>query len=84
MRVFEMQPKSSTPYHHHPWEHEIFVLAGSGVVRVAQAERQLSEGDAVLVAPNEQHSFINTGEALFRFICIIPLVDGKVPSMPPA
>ncbi|MBN2187172.1 MAG: cupin domain-containing protein [Dehalococcoidia bacterium] len=84
MRVFEVQPQSSTPYHSHNWEHEVFVLSGSGVVRHAQAETQLSEGDVVLVALNEQHSFINTGEGIFRFICVIPLVDGKLPSMPPA
>ncbi len=82
MRVFEIQPQSSTPCHSHAWEHEVFVLSGSGVVRHAQAETQLSEGDVVLVAPNEQHSFANTGEDLLRFICVIPLVDGKLPSMP--
>jgi len=84
MRVFEIQPQSSTPYHSHAWEHEVFVLFGSGVVRHAQSETQLSEGDVVLVAPNEQHSFTNTGEGLFRFICVIPLVGGRLPSMPSA
>jgi quercetin dioxygenase-like cupin family protein len=84
MRLFEIQPQSSTPYHSHAWEHEVFVLSGSGVVRHEQAETQLSEGDVVFVAPDEQHSFVNKGENLLRFICVIPLVDGKLPSMPPA
>jgi len=84
MRVFEIQPQSSTPYHSHAWEHEVFVLSGWGIVRSAEAERRLSEGDVVLVVPNEHHSFANTGEDLLRLICVVPLIDGRLPGMPPA
>ena len=30
MRVFEVEPGSSTPSHSHPWEHEVFILSGKG------------------------------------------------------
>ncbi len=30
IRVFEVEPGSSTPPHSHPWEHEVFVLSGRG------------------------------------------------------
>jgi quercetin dioxygenase-like cupin family protein len=82
MRVFEIQQGSATPLHIHPWEHEIFVVGGKGVVRSAGKETPLAEGDAVLVLPGEQHSFMNTGRDLFRVICVVPLVDGKMPGMP--
>ena len=32
MRVFEVEPGSSTPSHSHEWEHEVFILSGKGVV----------------------------------------------------
>jgi quercetin dioxygenase-like cupin family protein len=72
MRVFEVEAGSSTPDHAHPWEHEVFVLAGKGVVRGEQGESAIGPGSVVFIAPNEQHCFVNTGEQLLRFICLIP------------
>jgi quercetin dioxygenase-like cupin family protein len=40
------------------------------------------EGDAVVVLPNEQHSFLGIGRDTFRIICVVPLVNGKMPGMP--
>jgi quercetin dioxygenase-like cupin family protein len=82
MRVFEIQPGSATPLHSHAWEHEVFVVSGRGTLRGTDTERPLDEGDAVMVPPNERHSFANTGDDVFRVICVVPLVDGKMPSMP--
>jgi quercetin dioxygenase-like cupin family protein len=81
MRVFEVQPESATPLHTHPWEHEVFVVSGKGTLKSANAEIPLAEGDAAMVLPDERHSFANTGEDLFRVICVVPLVDGKMPGM---
>ena len=30
MRLFEMEPGGYSPLHSHPWEHEVYVLSGSG------------------------------------------------------
>ena len=30
MRQFEVEPGGYTPRHHHPYEHEVFVLEGEG------------------------------------------------------
>jgi len=84
MRVLEIQPRNSSPYHAHAWEHEIFVLSGRGVIKSAEVEKYLSEGDAILVNPNEQHCLINTGDSLLRYICVSPLIDGKLPVVPGA
>lgn len=81
MRIFEIQPGSATPTHTHPWEHEVFVVSGKGALKSADTERPLAEGDAVLVMPDEKHSFANTGNDVFRVICVVPLIDGKVPSI---
>ncbi len=82
MRVFEIEKGSATPLHTHPWEHEVFLLEGKGKLKSGDKEIPLSEGDAAIVLPNEQHSFINAGDKMLRMICVVPLVDGKMPGMP--
>ncbi len=73
MRLFELQPYAETPWHQHPWEHEIFVLDGEGIVRSEKGEHNLQEGTAVFVPPNEWHQFRNTHpEKPLRFLCLIP------------
>jgi len=84
MRVFEIQPGSATPFHTHPWEHEVYVLAGKGIARSgSDKETPIAEGDTALVPPNEQHSFLNAGKDVFRMICVVPLVNGKMPGALP-
>jgi quercetin dioxygenase-like cupin family protein len=82
MRVFEIEEGSATPLHTHPWEHEVFILEGKGKLKSGDKEILLSEGDAAIVLPSEQHSFINAGKKLLRLICVVPLVDGKMPGLP--
>ena len=72
MRVFDVEPKSSTPDHSHPWEHEVFVLSGEGVVRSNEGESEIGAGSVVFIAPDEPHCFINTGQSVLRFVCLIP------------
>ena len=76
MRVFEVEPGSSTPWHSHQWEHEVFVLSGEGVVKSEEGETQITKDSVVFVAPNEQHCFLNSGKKPLRFVCVIPLVTG--------
>jgi len=35
-----------------------------------------------MVLPDEPHSFANTSQSLLTMICVVPLVDGKMPGMP--
>lgn len=73
LRVFSVEPGGHTPYHAHAWEHEVFVLEGQGVVVGESGEQALAADQAVYVQPDEKHCFRNTGEGVFRFICVIPL-----------
>lgn len=79
MRVFEVKPGSSTPFHSHWWEHEVFVLSGEGTVKSKGNGEQISEGTVVFVAPDEEHCFVNSGNDLLRFICVIPLPETAAP-----
>ncbi|MBL7202144.1 MAG: cupin domain-containing protein [Anaerolineae bacterium] len=72
MRVFDVQPGRSTPYHNHWWEHEVYVLKGEGMVVQESGETSISSGSVILVEGDEMHQFRNTGDQVFRFICLIP------------
>ena len=72
MREFEVAPGGHTPKHFHPYEHEVFVLEGNGVVVDGDQERPLSPGDVIYVAPDDVHQFRNTSDTPMRFLCLIP------------
>ena len=68
MRVFEVKPGTSTPYHSHPYEHEVFVLSGRAVVKGEQGETAIAKNSVVYIPPDENHSFVNNGDELLRFV----------------
>ena len=72
MRQFEVVPGGFTPRHHHPYEHEVYVLEGHGVVYEGDQIHPLAPGDVVLVKPDEVHQFRNTGTVPMKFLCLIP------------
>lgn len=72
MRLFQISPDGHTPRHTHDWEHEIFVIEGNGKVVLADREEELEPGDALLIEPNELHQFVNSGDVIFKLICVIP------------
>jgi len=73
MRFFEVDNGSSTASHSHPFEHEIFILNGKGVVAGEQGSIPIGKGSVIFVAPNEPHCIVNTGNEHLEFICVIPL-----------
>ena len=79
MRIFEVQPGYASPLHSHDWEHEIFVLAGSGVANNGHEETPIAAGSTIFVPPNATHQFRNTGESVLRFLCMIPTVPEALP-----
>jgi quercetin dioxygenase-like cupin family protein len=79
MRVFDLAPGTSTAFHTHDWEHEVFVLGGQGMAVDRHGETALVPGDAIFVVPNEQHCFKNPGREAFRFMCLVPLRGEDTP-----
>jgi len=73
MRKFTVGKGGCSPYHTHPWEHEVYVLSGQGEVRFADGSKPVVPGDFALVPPNDEHQFVNTGEDIFEFLCMVPL-----------
>ena len=72
MRQFEVAPGGHTPRHTHGYEHEVFILEGSGVVLEGYREHPLRAGSVVYVPPNALHQFRNTGAGPLKFLCLIP------------
>ncbi len=73
MRRFEVAPGGQTPYHTHPWEHEVYVLEGKAVAVSKDGETPIGPGSVVMVYPDEEHNFVNKGDTDFVFLCMIPL-----------
>jgi quercetin dioxygenase-like cupin family protein len=72
LRLFEVRPGGHSPYHAHPYEHEVFVLEGKGRINAPGASRPLSAGSFALVEPNEEHQFENIGDGPLKFLCLVP------------
>jgi quercetin dioxygenase-like cupin family protein len=72
MRLFEVAPEGYSPLHTHPWEHEVFILEGEGVVSDGKKETPLKPNDVVYTSPDEWHQFKNTGKNTFKFLCLVP------------
>jgi len=72
MRLFEMEPGGSSPLHRHPWEHEVFILEGEGIVVGGREEREFRAGDVIFIPPNEKHQLKNNSQKTVKFLCLIP------------
>jgi quercetin dioxygenase-like cupin family protein len=72
MRIFDVEPGVKTPHHSHWWEHEIYVMAGKGVVEAGGQRVAVQEGMVVYIPGGEEHHLENAGDDAFRFMCLIP------------
>ena len=76
LRQLELEPGGHTPFHTHKWEHEVYVVEGSGKINTTDKKSlALEKGSFALVMPGEEHQFENTGDSTFKFLCIIPNTD---------
>ena len=73
MRYFEIAKEGYTPFEQHWNEQEMFILEGKGLLKEKDKEETLKPGDVGFVSSMEWHQFINIGEEVLKFICVIPL-----------
>jgi quercetin dioxygenase-like cupin family protein len=73
LRMLEVAAGGHTPDHTHPYEHENYVLEGKGKVLIGAEWHDLVPGDVVFVPAGARHTYANTGEGTFRFLCGIPV-----------
>lgn len=70
MRVFDVEAGASTPYHHHAWEHEVFIVRGTGRVKTEHGDRPFAAGDTIFIPGDEPHGF--AADTPVQFVCVIP------------
>ncbi|MEB3816513.1 MAG: cupin domain-containing protein [Desulfurococcales archaeon] len=72
MRFFEVESNGHIKSHFHPWEHEIFVLEGSGRIRIGREIYEVGDGYVVFIPPNVEHEYWAYDRGL-KFLCMIPV-----------
>ena len=72
MRVIEVGVDGQTPFHAHDYEHEVYILQGSGQVLRDGEWLDFGPSDVCFIPANEEHQFRNSGREALRFICVIP------------
>ena len=72
MRKFTMESGGRIGLHDHPWEHEIYILKGTGVAYNETQRINIKAGDVIYIPGNEPHGYDNTGDGELMFICMVP------------
>ncbi len=80
--LYEVPPgRRAFPYHYHLANEEaIYVLEGSGTLRIGGEEILVSEGDYVALPTKAEvaHQLINSSEAVLRYLCFSTMVEPDV------
>jgi len=73
MRRFVIKPGGYIKKHNHPYEHEIYVIKGKGIIgHEKRGEIEVSAGSFAFIEPDVTHWYRNIGDEDWEFICIIP------------
>ena len=70
LKVLDVKPGSSTPFHAHPHAHEGVIVSGTGAVRYEDRSDLLSPGDVFSVNPHEPHAIDSRGPDVLRLVCM--------------
>lgn len=78
LRKFSMQRGGGMPRHTNTLEHEQYVLRGEATITIGDETHNVKAGDVVFIPEGAIHSYQNTGEEPFEFLCIIPNKEDKI------
>lgn len=78
LRKFSMQKGGGMPRHTNSLEHEQYVLRGKAIITIGDETHHVKAGDVVFIPEGAAHSYQNTGDELFEFLCIIPNKEDKI------
>ncbi|CAI8004715.1 hypothetical protein GBAR_LOCUS3986 [Geodia barretti] len=56
-----IQPGETSSHHIHPWEHEVFIIKGSGTLVCDGVNYPVKAGDAMFIPGNVDHYTLNDG-----------------------
>lgn len=67
--LVEGEPGSEQPMHSHPEAEQVYVIvAGTGLMRVDNEEREVGPGMLVLIPPGAQHAIRNVGDTPLTYV----------------
>jgi arsenite methyltransferase len=75
LKVLEIEPGHSSPFHAHSHPHEGVVITGAGALQLTEQRLPLAPSDVFSIAPNEPHSLVNDGSGPLRLVCMDCVVD---------
>jgi len=78
LRKFSMQKGGGMPRHTNTLEHEQYVLGGEAIITIGDETHYVKTGDVVFIPEGAVHSYENTGEEPFEFLCVIPNKEDKI------
>jgi quercetin dioxygenase-like cupin family protein len=78
LRKFSMQKGGGMPRHTNTVEHEQYVLRGEATITIGDETHHVKAGDVVFIPQGAVHSYENTGDEQFEFLCIIPNKEDKI------
>ncbi|MBN2375729.1 MAG: cupin domain-containing protein [Sedimentisphaerales bacterium] len=74
LRQFEIAVGGHTPFHEHPFEHEVVVMAGEINLVKEDGKIPITVGEVVLIPANEKHQFQNgSSTETAKMLCIVPV-----------
>jgi quercetin dioxygenase-like cupin family protein len=74
LRQFVVEPGGHSPRHSHDYEHEVYVVEGSGTVLLNGKENEIKAGDVVYVPADHEHQFRARDDgAGLTFLCLVPV-----------
>ena len=56
-----IHPGETSSHHIHPWEHEVYIISGSGTLVCDGQNYPVKAGDAMYIPPNVDHYTLNDG-----------------------
>ena len=74
----EIAPGQTSSHHIHPWEHEVFIIEGSGTLVCDGQQYRVQAGDGILIPGNVDHYTLNDGgQGAIRRLEVNPLIAAQ-------
>ncbi len=73
LRQFVLEPGGHSPHHSHDYEHEVYIVEGSGTVLLNGRQNPIRAGDVVFVPADHEHQFRAAEGAGMTFLCLVPV-----------
>jgi arsenite methyltransferase len=70
LKVLDIEPGHTTPFHSHSHAHRGIIMTGTGMLQLTGRRLPLTPGDVFSIAPNEPHAIASEGPGSLRLVCL--------------